>query len=152
MTFLERTATHFASLGPFGRLPVSGTWGSAVAAVAAPWLFLPADATVRLFILVLILIGGGLACDIVERLLCQKDPGLCIIDEVLGQWTTYCLFPVLTPWQMFWGFVFFRVFDIVKPWPVRASENWLPGGFGVMIDDLLAGVYAALTLWVVTLF
>ena len=152
MTFQERIATHFASLGPFGRLPVSGTWGSAVAAVAAPWLFMSAPVPARLLILALVFVGGGLACDIVERRLGVKDPGLCVIDEVLGQWTTYCLFCALTPWQMFWGFVLFRVFDIWKPWPVRASEDWLPGGFGVMIDDLLAGIYAALALWVVVRF
>jgi phosphatidylglycerophosphatase A len=47
---------------------------------------------------------------------------------------------------MFLGFVLFRVFDIVKPQPVRASENWMPGGFGVMLDDALAGIYAAISL------
>ena len=147
MTLIDRIAVNFASLGPLGRLPVSGTWGSAVAALAAPCLFMSATTPVRLLILVLLFIGGGLACDIVERQVCMKDPGLCIIDEVLGQWVTYCLFCTLTPWQLFWGFVLFRVFDIVKPWPVRNSENWLPGGFGVMIDDVLAGVYAAVALW-----
>ena len=146
MPLIDRIATAFASLGPFGKLPVSGTWGSAVAAVAAPFVFMPAPFAVRLFILALVFIGGGLACDIVEKNLGEKDPGLCVIDEVLGQWLTYLFFGVLTPFQMFLGFVLFRVFDIVKPQPVRASENWMPGGFGVMLDDALAGIYAAISL------
>jgi len=146
MSFIDRIATNFASVGPFGKLPISGTWGSAVAAVAAPFVFMPAPFTVRLFILVLVFIGGGLACDIVERNLARKDPGLCVIDEVLGQWITYLPFAALTPWQLFWGFVLFRVFDILKPAPVRASECWMPGGFGVMLDDALAGIYAAMAL------
>ena len=146
MTLIDRIATNFASLGPFGKLPVSGTWGSAVAALAAPVLFMPAPFAVRLTMLVLVFIGGSLACDIVEKNLCRKDPGLCVIDEVLGQWTTYIFFTALTPWQMFWGFVLFRVFDILKPAPVRASECWMPGGFGVMLDDFLAGIYAAIAL------
>ncbi|MFP5222011.1 MAG: phosphatidylglycerophosphatase A [Acidobacteriota bacterium] len=148
MTLIERTAINFASLGPVGKLPISGTWGSAVTALAAPFLFMPAPFAVRLTILVLVFIGGSLACDIVEKTLCRKDPGLCVIDEVLGQWTTFLFFPVLTPWQMFWGFVLFRVFDILKPAPVRASECWLPGGFGVMVDDFLAGIYSAAALGV----
>ena len=150
MTLLERIATNFASLGPVGRLPVSGTWGSAVAALAAPLLFMPAPFTVRLFILALVFIGGGLACDIVERRTGRKDPGLCVIDEVLGQWTAYLPFAALSPWQLFWGFVIFRIFDIAKPAPVRASECWMPGGFGVMLDDLLAGVYSAMALGILT--
>jgi phosphatidylglycerophosphatase A len=146
MSFIDRIATTFASVGPFGRLPISGTWGSAVAAVAAPFLFMPAPMPVRILIIALVFIGGGLACDIVEKNLCRKDPGLCVIDEVLGQWITYMFFCTLTPWQLFWGFVLFRIFDILKPPPVRASENWMPGGFGVMLDDALAGLYSAMAL------
>lgn len=149
MTLIDRIATSFASLGPVGRLPASGTWGSAAAALAAPLLFMPAPQPMRAFILLLVFVGGGLACDIVERNTGRKDPGLCVIDEVLGQWAVYLPFAALTPWQMFWGFVLFRIFDIAKPAPVRASECWLPGGFGVMLDDLLAGLYAAVALWVV---
>jgi len=150
MSLTTRIALNFASLGPFGRLPVSGTWGSAVAAAAAPVFFLPAPMAVRLFLLAVVFVGGALACDIAERELARKDPGLCVIDELLGQWITYLPFAALTPWQLFWGFVLFRVFDILKPAPVRASENWMPGGFGVMLDDALAGIYAAMALGVLT--
>ncbi|GFK92751.1 Phosphatidylglycerophosphatase A [Fundidesulfovibrio magnetotacticus] len=146
MSLIDRIATCFASLGPLGRLPASGTWGSAAAALTAPVFFMPAPWAVRLLVLALVFVGGGLACDIVERNTGIKDPGLCIIDEVLGQWITYLPFAALTPWQLFWGFLLFRVFDILKPAPVRASECWMPGGYGVMLDDALAGVYAAMAL------
>ena len=149
MTLIDRIATQFASLGPFGRFPISGTAGSAAAALAAPVFFKPAPMAVRLFILAVVFIGGGLACDLVERNLGRKDPGLCVVDELLGQWITYLPFATLTPSQLFWGFVLFRAFDILKPPPVRASENWMPGGFGVMLDDALAGVYAAAALGVI---
>jgi len=146
MSPTDRIATLFASLGPFGRLQASGTWGSLLAALTAPFLFMPATLPIRLFILILLFLGGALACDIVERNLNQKDPGLCIIDEVLGQWLTYCLFSTLTPFQIFLGFALFRLFDILKPFPVNVSENWLPGGFSVMLDDAVAGCYAAICL------
>lgn len=149
MSFIDRTAVAFASLGPLGRMPISGTVGSLAAMVAAPWVFMESTLPVRLCILALVFLGGGLACDIAERVTCRKDPGICIIDEVLGQWLTYAFFPALGPWQLFVGFLLFRLFDILKPFPVRASENWLPGGYGVMIDDALAGVYAAISLAVV---
>jgi len=146
MSLTDRIATLFASLGPLGRLPASGTWGSLLAALAAPFLFMPAPFPVRLLILLLLFIAGSLACDIVERNLNQKDPSLCIIDEVLGLWLTYCFFSTLTPFELFLGFALFRLFDILKPPPVSASENWLPGGFGVMLDDAVAGCCAAVCL------
>ena len=142
----DRIATWFASLGPLGSLPAPGTFGSAAAALAAPLVFMPASMPVRALILVLLFLGGGLACDIVEKKLGKKDPGLCIIDEVLGQWTVYFFFAALAPWQLFLGFALFRAFDIAKPQPVRASERWMEGGFGVMLDDVVAGLYAALVL------
>jgi Phosphatidylglycerophosphatase A and related proteins len=66
---------------------------------------------------------------------------------VLGQWITYAPFAVLSWRGLLAGFVLFRIFDMLKPWPVNASENWLPGGYGIMIDDAVAAVYAALCLW-----
>jgi len=148
MSQIDRIATPFASLGPIGKLPAPGTWGSLIVAVLAPFLFMPAPLTARLLILVLLFLSGSFACDIVERNLGQKDPSQCIIDEVLGQWVTYCFFAALTPFQFLLGLLLFRAFDIWKPQPIRASENWLEGGLGVMLDDVLAGVFAAIALWI----
>jgi phosphatidylglycerophosphatase A len=81
------------------------------------------------------------------RLLHQKDPSLVIIDEVLGQWVTL-LGATALRWKSFCAaFLLFRLFDIWKPWPVRNFEK-LPEGAGIMADDLAAGVYGALILYI----
>lgn len=75
----------------------------------------------------------------------RKDPGLVVVDEVLGQWITLAGAASLTPAAWIAGFVLFRAFDIVKPWPVRKLES-LPEGWGIVADDCLAGVYGAVAL------
>ncbi len=76
----------------------------------------------------------------------KKDPGLVVIDEVLGQWITLAG-AVRVNWKMYAiGFALFRLFDIWKPYPVRGLES-LPGGQGIVADDLMAGLYAALVLF-----
>jgi phosphatidylglycerophosphatase A len=77
-----------------------------------------------------------------EQITGKKDPGLVVVDEVLGQWIALA---ALHAWTWQWAlaaFVLFRLFDIVKPWPVWKLEK-LPGGTGIVLDDLGAGAYAA---------
>ena len=73
-----------------------------------------------------------------------EDPGVVVWDEFIGQWLA--LTPMLlapSDWRwMLAGFALFRLFDIWKPWPVRWADQKLHGGFGAMLDDLLAGAYA----------
>jgi phosphatidylglycerophosphatase A len=76
----------------------------------------------------------------------RKDPGLVVVDEVLGQWITLAGATVLNPVSWVAAFVLFRAFDIVKPSPVRQLER-LPGGAGIVADDLMAGLYGALVLY-----
>ena len=77
----------------------------------------------------------------------KKDPGIVVVDEVLGQWVTLLGATVLD-WKAFVAaFMLFRFFDIWKPWPVRKLEK-LPGGTGIVCDDLAAGVYGALILYI----
>ena len=75
----------------------------------------------------------------------RKDPGLVVIDEVVGQWITLggCLHLHWKGWLL--AFCLFRVFDIWKPWPVRQLEA-LPSGTGIVADDVMAGIYGALVL------
>jgi phosphatidylglycerophosphatase A len=87
---------------------------------------------------------GVFAAARVARLLGRKDPGLVVVDEVAGQWITFLALPV-TPVTALAGFLLFRVMDIVKPWPARDLER-LPGGVGIMADDVAAGIYAHLLL------
>ena len=74
-----------------------------------------------------------------------KDPQIVVIDEVLGQWIALAAVAPMSPFHLAAAFVLFRLFDIFKPWPVRRLEA-LPGGVGIIADDLMAGVYAAAVL------
>ncbi|MEJ2543428.1 MAG: phosphatidylglycerophosphatase A [Calditrichaceae bacterium] len=69
-----------------------------------------------------------------------EDPGLVVIDEMVGQWLAVIFLPP-TLVTLLIGFALFRVFDIFKPYPINRSQK-LKGGWGIMIDDVLAGVYA----------
>ena len=136
--------THFAlfiaTLGPIGKqLPAPGTWGSLVALcfgygiLSAGWYWL-AFAT-----LVCILLGIW-AASIYETHSGKKDASEVIIDEVAGQWSVLLVAP-LTLEGFIAAFILFRLFDITKPFPIRKAEA-IPGGLGVMADDIVAGFFA----------
>jgi phosphatidylglycerophosphatase A len=147
MTQCDRFLLGLATLGPIGHAPrAQGTWGSVVATLAAPMVFLPLGLGWRVLALVVLFVCGALAAGRAEVLLGRKDPGQVIIDEVLGQWVVFLPFAALSPFELAVGLALFRLFDITKPPPVRQSEHWLPGGWGIMIDDVLAGVYGGLGL------
>lgn len=149
-----------AQLWPCGIAPKApGTVGSFAAIVLAPFLFLPLPLSFRLLALAGLFIVGAVASGYAEQALGQKDPSQVVIDELVGQWLT--LLPLgLGISQNFpgpslaganlvllgLGFVLFRLFDIWKPGPVHAAENWLPGGWGIMLDDMVAGLLALLIL------
>ena len=140
----------FACMGAVGRFPKApGTAGSAVAAVLAPLIFIPLPLVGKLLVLGILFWLGALAADGTEKELGQKDPGCVIIDELVGQWIAFLPFATTKAWVLLVGFVLFRLFDIAKPWPIRRSETWLPGGYGVMIDDAIGGVFALLSLLII---
>ncbi|MDZ3823017.1 MAG: phosphatidylglycerophosphatase A [Pseudoxanthomonas sp.] len=136
-------ATGFGSgLAPWA----PGTAGSLVA--LALWLaFLQAGPSPALQALAVLLAIGPcvLAADWAARRLGRKDPGCVVSDELAGQWLALLAAPPAWPWWLA-AFVLFRIFDIAKPWPMRALER-LPGGLGIVLDDLAAGAYAAALLW-----
>ncbi|MBC8028571.1 MAG: phosphatidylglycerophosphatase A [Pyrinomonadaceae bacterium] len=91
-------------------------------------------------------LAGIWAASHVERLSARKDPGKVVIDEVAGQFIAFIPVPFVLEtawWTAILAFILFRFFDIVKPYPARRLES-LPGGLGIMADDVVAGVYAAL--------
>ena len=90
--------------------------------------------------LIVVVVVGTWASHHVEELLGRKDPGLIVIDEVAGMMVSVALVPRSIPVLIF-AFFLFRLFDIWKPFPARESQA-LRGGAGVMVDDLIAGVYA----------
>jgi phosphatidylglycerophosphatase A len=152
LSLIDIILKNIATLWIAGHGPKApGTWGSLVALLLAPFAFLPLSLGYRLLVLGIIFIIGALAAARTETIMEKKDPGCVVIDELLGLWVCYLFFPSLSPLLLAIGFVLFRIFDIQKPWPVRASETWLPGGWSVMIDDVIAGLYAGFCLWLVTL-
>ena len=168
-------AIFVATAGGLGRLPKApGTWGSllgvAFAAVnfwQAGWKFplapppangswrdLPPHANYffwQLLVAVVVSLAGVWAAQRAAEYWGEKDPQKIVIDEVSGQSIAYLGLLTAGPVAGYWkylllGFILFRVFDIWKPFPVRQAES-LPGGWGIMADDWLAGIYAALILW-----
>lgn len=124
-----------------------GTWGS-LAALPFAWAILHfGNAWWLLAGAGIVFLIGWWASEVYVKGSGQADPGAIVIDEVAGQWLT--LLPVASTiwWHWLLGFALFRVFDILKPWPVGWADRRVKGGFGVMIDDIIAAVYAGLLLY-----
>ena len=135
----DRIALIIATAGGAGYAPIApGTVGSALTAVVI-WLVPFSRAGLVLFFL-LVTVVGTWAAHRAERVIGVKDPGAIVIDEVAGVTLAVLAFPPTVP-VLVAGFLLFRMFDIVKPFPARSSQR-LRGGVGVMTDDLIAGVYA----------
>jgi phosphatidylglycerophosphatase A len=142
-------ATLVATFFGAGRLhPGPGTWG-ALATGLLWWLLAshaPTGMQLPLILLLLVIVVGiGIPAATLEARGCgKKDPGHIVIDEVAGQLVTYIACPIV--WRaLLAGFILFRVFDILKPPPIRSLEK-LPDGTGIVVDDLGAGVYALIVL------
>ena len=145
---------HLATLGPIGRyLPAPGTAGSVLALIAG--FFLAKSGFMMLFLaLLLVTLLGTFAADAYSRLTNTNDAGEIIIDEVAGQWLVLLCIPPNIDLALLWygaGFLLFRLFDIFKPWPISVAEK-LPGGIGVMADDVVAGTLAGMALLIAQLF
>jgi phosphatidylglycerophosphatase A len=136
-----------------GYLPTApGTWGSLLGVVLAIASFSThASLPLLLSLIVAASLGGVWAAGRAAAHLGRKDPQIVVIDEVSGQLISYLLLAIFgassaLDWKyLLAGFILFRVFDIWKPFPARQAES-LPGGLGIMADDWVAGVYAALVL------
>ena len=147
--FTDRTSELVVTFGGLGKLPIAGgTWGTlgavAVHALIAwqigtaecPWVV---PALVLLFTLACIVYGPW-----TERFYGRRDPPPFVIDEVAGYFLAVSFFPGSSQLTVgILAFVWFRFFDILKPFPARRAEK-LPQGLGVVADDLIAGAYAAL--------
>jgi phosphatidylglycerophosphatase A len=149
---LDKPALFIARALGAGKSPYApGTVGSLLAVILAPWCFYPLEFWWRVVLLVVLFVIGAWAGGRAARILNKKDPGEVVIDEVLGQWLTILWLPVFVWWQLVLAFILFRLFDITKPWIIRISEDWLPGGWGIMLDDVMAGGAAALCLYLINL-
>ena len=141
---MARVAFLFASAGYIGLVPVApGTWGTAVGVGLLLLVRLAAAPALEALLLAVVLAGGVWSATLTERRFGRRDPGAIVIDEVAG--LLIALFWIPVTWiGLLAGFAAFRVFDIAKPFPVGAAER-LPAGWGVMADDVVAGLYAYVT-------
>jgi phosphatidylglycerophosphatase A len=147
---VNRVAVALATCFGCGYFPWGpGTVGSLAAMIiVVVWHAYAGAGRPALLIAILLLLGPAIwASTRTARLLDRKDPSIVVVDEVLGQWVTL-LGGTALRWKSFCAaFLLFRLFDIWKPWPVRNFEK-LPEGVGIVADDLAAGIYGALILYI----
>jgi phosphatidylglycerophosphatase A len=138
-----KSASFIASVFGVGYIPfASGTFGSVAALLPAFGLMHVGGVWLLGAGAVAVSILGIWVCDIHVRATGRHDPSECVIDEVAGQWLACLAAPLTLPGYIL-AFIAFRLFDILKPWPASAAER-APGGLGVMLDDLVAGLMAAI--------
>lgn len=136
-------ATWFGS----GLLPKApGTWGS-LAALPFAWIIQYYSGAIGLSVATIIVFAiGWWAAHVFEEKAGVKDPGAVVIDEVAGQWMV--LIPAgLDPLLYLIGFGLFRLVDIFKPWPACWFDQNVHGGLGIMLDDVVAAIYAVLAIY-----
>ena len=149
-------AIWIATAGGAGYFPVApGTAGSVVGiavvvGLAQLRLNRPASIAVLGAASLILFALGVWAAGIAESYFGRVDPGQVVMDEVVGQMLTFLLLPHATWKWLLGGFLLFRAFDIVKPFPARQAERF-PRGWGIMVDDVVAGVYGLAVLAVIGL-
>ena len=143
--FSDGFIKFFTSVGYAGYFPFApGTVGT-FAAMVAYWLLPDLSETSRLLVIAALFAAGVPASTRAESIYGIHDCGRIVLDEFVGYWITMMFLPQ-TPAYLIAGFVVFRIFDIIKPSPVRNLEKKYSGGMGIMIDDVAAGIYSNLVL------
>lgn len=138
-------AAAIATVGGLGRLgPAPGTVTSLVTVFAAWGIALAGNRAFVLFAGIAAMAVGGWAAELYARERDRKDPQECVIDEVGGQFIA-CAFAPRTLLAYALAFLLFRALDILKPWPIGATQR-LPGGLGIVADDLVAGLLAGIVI------
>lgn len=144
-------ATSFGA----GFLPMApGTWGAIVGIILWLPLYLWASASATVIIticgIIVYLIAGTWASNVAERYW-GKDPVVACADETVGQWIALLpITPICPWWEILVSLALFRFFDIVKPLGIRSMEKF-PGGLGMMADDVLAGIYSAILIFILNI-
>lgn len=147
-----RNPVHFLAFGlGSGAAPYApGTFGT-LAAIPIYLLLLAFPFWVYLVVMLAMLLVGIWLCDVTSKDLGVHDHSGIVWDEFVG----YLITMIAAPSGWLWvvaGFFLFRFFDVVKPWPVRVADRKVGGGWGIMLDDILAGVYAWLALQIIASF
>ncbi len=150
---MTKLATLIATWFGAGLLPKApGTWGSLAALPFAWAILILFPGTLPLLIAsVALLVVGAWASTLHSETLGVHDAGEIVVDEVVGQWIVLAIAP-FSPLGWLAAFLLFRMFDVLKPWPISWLDKNIEGGWGIMLDDVLAGVFAALSLWLIVSF
>jgi len=144
--FLLAHPAHFLALGFGSGLPpkAPGTFGT-IAGLPLFYLIAGYSITVQLAIIAGLFIAGVYFCDIAGKALGVSDHGSIVWDEIVAMMLVLTITPNQWPWWLV-AFCLFRLFDIWKPFPIRQCDAKLKGGLGVMFDDILAAIYAMISL------
>lgn len=141
MVIKDRICEWYATCSYIGYLPIApGTWGSLFACILV-YFYRPLT---NPFLIALLAAAGIFASERERRE--DRDPGRIVIDELVGMLIAVAGHPI-TLWGLTKGFILFRAFDILKPYPIRKLER-LPGGYGIIADDVMAGFFASALLFV----
>ena len=131
-----------------GKLPFTpGTWSSLVASLTWFFIFDSLSPIILPIITLLLFAIGIIACEKIINDTKEKDPSRIVIDEWVGQWIVFTFMPVNISILVI-GLILFRIFDIFKPFPVKSMEK-LSGGWGIMMDDVIAGIMAYILLYAI---
>lgn len=141
-----RNPIHFLAFGlGSGAVPKApGTFGT-LAAIPLWWLFAELALPYYLLVVLLSFVVGCWLCGRTSEDLGVHDHGGIVWDEFVGLWITFIALPAGWGWIVT-GFLLFRLFDIIKPWPIGWADQRVSGGFGIMLDDVLAGIMALVCL------
>lgn len=138
---IKLAATGFGS----GLVPVAPGTAGTLAGIPLVFIFSSLSWYGYIFLLAFFTGAAVYLAQTAEVLFGKKDSPCIVIDEITGLlWTMFAI--LATPLHVFLGFIFFRFFDIVKPFPLRSLQDKLPGGYGVVGDDIMAGIYANIAL------
>ena len=158
---LIKKPIHFLAFGLGSGLihPAPGTWGTVAGTLLflpfAPWLI---GTWAGLSLLLISFPLGIYLCDKTAKDIGVHDFGGIVWDEFVGVWLVLVYLPpvLIERWGLLWSalaaFILFRIFDIIKPPPIGWIDKHAPGGFGIMIDDIIAGLFALIPLWLIANF
>jgi phosphatidylglycerophosphatase A len=146
---MSTAARILATFFGIGRVPFAAGTVASLVALPLGWLLVFLGGRALAIGIGLAVVLGVWACQVHAKAIAVKDPSECVIDEIAGQWIA--LVPIVIEGREDWrpfvmAFFLFRLLDITKPWPIATMEK-LEGGLGIMADDIVAGLFAALALY-----
>lgn len=147
----QRLNKLIATVGGVGYLPFApGTWASAIATII--WFLFSKQTDDQLIwqvVIIIVAIASGIYSSGKVASIENKDPSHIVVDELAGMWLTLLFIPPSFP-NYLAGFILFRFFDISKPFGIKRMENYR-NGWGIMLDDILAGIYSNILLRIIIL-